>query len=131
MKSKTANDDNHTPEKLLYTPEEGWQLSIGARDSKIPTNPRLQFDTEGEDDLRSSPKSTSKTASEELKLKNHLPLNTEANTTISQPGPEDGRDQNIVPDSHSYQPDNGKSKRGINHNAEVHRTDEDDSEKLL
>ncbi|MGV3695590.1 hypothetical protein [Flavobacterium sp.] len=70
-----------------------------------------------------------KTASEELKSKNSLPIDTEAHTTISQPGPEDGRDQNIRPDSHSYQPDNGKSKASENHNAEVHRTDEDDSMK--
>lgn len=68
----------------------------------------------------------SKTASEELKLRNNIPIDTESNTTISQPGPEDGRDQNIVPDSHSYEPDNGKSKRSIDHNVEVHRTDEDD-----
>lgn len=71
-----------------------------------------------------------RTASEELKQKNAIPTQTEANTTISQPGPEDGRDQNIVPDSHSYEPDNGKSKRSIDHNAEVHRTDEDDSTKV-
>lgn len=65
-----------------------------------------------------------KTASEELKAKNGIPLNTEANTSISQPSPEDGRDQNIGPDSHSYEPDNGKSKKAIDHNVEVHRTGE-------
>lgn len=71
-----------------------------------------------------------RTASEDLKSRNSVPTNTEANTTVSQPGPEDGRDQNIRPDSNSYDPDNGKSKtRGIDHNAEVHRTDEDDSMK--
>lgn len=71
-----------------------------------------------------------KTASEELKSKNGLPINTEKNTTISQPGPEDGRDQNIVPDSNSYDPADGKSKGKTDHNAEVHRTDEDDSTKI-
>lgn len=70
-----------------------------------------------------------RTASEALKRKDFVPVNTEANTTISQPGPEDGRDQNIKPDSNSYDPDNGKSKRGEDHNVEVHRTDEDDSMK--
>lgn len=68
-----------------------------------------------------------KTASEELKSKNGVPVNPEANTSISQPGPEDGRDQNIRPDSNSYDPDNGKSKRTIDHNVEVHRTDEDNT----
>ena len=69
-----------------------------------------------------------KTASEELKSKNGVQVDPEAdNTSISQPGPEDGRDQNIRPDSNSYDPDNGKSKRAIDHNMEVHRTDEDDS----
>jgi hypothetical protein len=70
-----------------------------------------------------------KTASTALKQKNSVPTNPEANTTISQPGPEDGRDQNIVPDSNSYDPDNGKSKRAKDHNAEVYRSDEDDSMK--
>jgi hypothetical protein len=71
-----------------------------------------------------------KTASKELKSKNAIPVNPEAgNTTISQPGPEDGRDQNISPDSNSYDPDNGKSKRAKDHNVEVHRTDENDSMK--
>lgn len=65
-----------------------------------------------------------KTASEELKVNNGIPVETEANTTISQPGPEDGRDQNIKPDSHSYEPDNGKSKMETDHNEEVHRTGE-------
>ncbi len=68
-----------------------------------------------------------KTASEELKSKKGVPVNPEADNSISQPGPEDGRDQNIRPDSNSYDPDNGKSKRAINHNVEVHRTDEDDA----
>ena len=68
---------------------------------------------------------TTKTASEELKSKNSVPTNPEANNdTISQPGPEDGRDQNISPDSHSYAPDNGKSKKAEDHNAEVHREGE-------
>jgi hypothetical protein len=71
-----------------------------------------------------------KTASEELKAKKAIPTNTEANTSVSQPSPEDGRDQNIRPGSDSYEPDNGKSKRSIDHNAEVHRTDEDDSTKI-
>jgi hypothetical protein len=66
-----------------------------------------------------------KTASEELKAKNSLPVNPEANNkSVSQPGPEDGRDQNISPDSHSYQPDNGKSKKAIDHNEEVYRSGE-------
>lgn len=69
-----------------------------------------------------------KTASEALKLKNGVPVNPNAvHYSVSQPGPEDGRDQNIRPDSNSYDPDNGKSKIGVDHNAEVHRTDEDDS----
>lgn len=69
-----------------------------------------------------------KTASEELKLKNGVPINPNAvRTSVSQPGPEDGRDQNIRPDSNSYDPDNRKSIERENHNAEVHRTDEDDS----
>jgi hypothetical protein len=71
-----------------------------------------------------------KTASEELKSKKSIPIDTEANTSVSQSGPEDGRDQNIRPGSDSYEPDNGKSKKGINHNEEVHRTDEDDSTKI-
>lgn len=71
-----------------------------------------------------------KTASEQLKARNGVPVNPEAdNTSISQPGPDDGRDQNIRPDSNSYDPDNGKSGRAIDHNVEVHRTDEDDSHK--
>jgi hypothetical protein len=66
-----------------------------------------------------------KTASEELKSKNLVPINPEANnTSISQPGPEDGRDQNITPDSNSYDPDNGKSKKKPNHNEEVYRSGE-------
>lgn len=73
-----------------------------------------------------------RTASEDLKSKNAVPLNTEAAASVSQPGPEDGRDQNISPDSNSYDPDNGKSKtRGKDHNAEVHRTDEDDANKKV
>lgn len=83
-----------------------------------------------------------KTASEELKSKNGVPVNPNAvRTSVSQPGPEDGRDQNIKPGSNSYDPavnramsgtnsyhpDNGKSIEEENHNAEVHRTDEDDS----
>ena len=71
------------------------------------------------------------TASKELKSRESVPTDPEANnTTISQPGPEDGRDQNITPDSNSYDPDNGKSKKGIDHNLEVHRTDENDSMKM-
>ena len=65
-----------------------------------------------------------KTASEELKSKNGLPTNTEINTSVSESGPEDGRDQNIRPDSHSYAPDNGNSKTTSDHNKEVHRTGE-------
>lgn len=65
-----------------------------------------------------------KTASEELKSKNGLPTNTELNTTVSESGPEDGRDQNIRPDSHSYAPDHENSNRAIDHNKEVHRTGE-------
>lgn len=66
-----------------------------------------------------------KTASEELKSKNGIPVTAEANNqSIAQPGPEDGRDQNISPDSHSYQPSHGKSKKAIDHNEEVHRTGE-------
>lgn len=68
---------------------------------------------------------TSKTASEELKSIHSVPTDPEANnSTISQPGPEDGRDQNIKPNSNSYDPDNGKSKEGMDHNAEVHRNGE-------
>ncbi|MCF6130882.1 hypothetical protein [Flavobacterium wongokense] len=71
-----------------------------------------------------------KTASKQLKSKNDIPVNAEAgNTSVSQPGPEDGRDQNITPNSASYDPDNGKSKQAKDHNVEVHRTDEDDSMK--
>lgn len=36
---------------MLYSPEEGWQLSIGSRDSSIYRNPRCDFDTESEADL--------------------------------------------------------------------------------
>ena len=73
-----------------------------------------------------------KTASEELKLRNGVPVNPNAvHTSVSQPGPEDGRDQNITPDSNSYDPAVIPAKAGtkmeIDHNAEVHRTDEDDS----
>jgi hypothetical protein len=69
-----------------------------------------------------------KTASEHLKNKNSVPTDPDAvQHSISQPGPEDGRDQNIRPDSNSYDPDNGKSKRAVDHNAEVYRSDEDDS----
>lgn len=69
-----------------------------------------------------------KSASKALKLKNGVPTNPNAvRHSVSQPGPEDGRDQNIRPDSNSYDPYNGKSKTGEDHNAEVHRTDEDDS----
>ena len=68
-----------------------------------------------------------KTASKELKSKNGVPTNPEANTTISQPGPEDGRDQNITPNSNSYDPAVITTKTEINHNVEVHRTDEDDT----
>ena len=71
-----------------------------------------------------------KTASDHLKQKNAIPTEPVANNeSISQPGPEDGRDQNIKPDSNSYDPDNGKSQNAINHNAEVYRSDEDDSTK--
>ena len=65
-----------------------------------------------------------KTSSEELKKRNSVPTNANANTSVSQPGPEDGRDQNIAPDSNSYDPDNGKSKKTINHNEEVYREGE-------
>lgn len=70
-----------------------------------------------------------KTASEELKAKQGVAVSPNAVPhPVSQPGPEDGRDQNIRPDSNSYDPDNGKSKtRGKDHNEEVHRTDEDDT----
>ncbi len=72
-----------------------------------------------------------KTASEELKSKNGVPTNPNAvRASVSQPGPEDGRDQNITPNSNSYDPDNRKSKKRINNNVEVHRTDEDDSFKI-
>ena len=72
-----------------------------------------------------------KTASNHLKNKNGIPIDEVAGEhSVSQPGPEDGRDQNIKPDSNSYDPDNGKSKSGINHNAEVYRSDEDDSTKV-
>ena len=70
-----------------------------------------------------------KTASEQLKSKEGVPVNPNAVPhPVSQPGPEDGRDQNITPDSNSYDPDNGKSElKGKDHNVEVHRTDEDDT----
>ncbi|MEO5776665.1 MAG: hypothetical protein ABIQ27_07150 [Flavobacterium sp.] len=70
-----------------------------------------------------------KTASDYLKNKNTIPTDA-VEHSVSQPGPEDGRDQNIKPDSNSYDSDNGKSKRLINHNEEVYRSDEDDSEKV-
>ena len=71
-----------------------------------------------------------KTASTHLKSKNGISPNALAgDQSVSQPGPEDGRDQNISPNSNSYNPDNGKSKKEINHNAEVYRSDEDDSTK--
>lgn len=73
-----------------------------------------------------------KTASTALKSKNGVPTNPNAvSTSVSQPGPEDGRDQNIRPDSNSYDPAvipaKGETNPGGNHNVEVHRTDEDDS----
>ena len=72
-----------------------------------------------------------KTASKQLKSRKSVPIDPEANnTTISHPGPEDGRDQNITPEFNCYERDNGKSKKGIDHNAEVHRTDENDSMKM-
>ena len=74
-----------------------------------------------------------KTASTALKLKNGVPTNPNAvRTSVSQPGPEDGRDQNIRPDSNSYDPAVITTKAGIgkNHNVEAHRTDEDDSTKI-
>lgn len=71
-----------------------------------------------------------KTASSYLKKKNLVSTDAAVDEkSVSQPGPEDGRDQNISPDSNSYIPDNGKSKRAVNHNAEVYRSDEDDSAK--
>lgn len=73
-----------------------------------------------------------KTASTALKLKNGVPINPNAvRHTVSQPGPEDGRDQNIRPNSNSYDPvvvhAQTEIKKGVDHNVEVHRTDEDDS----
>lgn len=69
-----------------------------------------------------------KTASTALKLKNGVPTDPNAvHTSVSQPGPEDGRDQNITPDSNSYDPAFIHAEAEINHNVEVHRTDEDDS----
>ena len=73
-----------------------------------------------------------KTASIALKLKNGVPINPEENNLyVMHPGPEDGRDQNIKPDSNSYDPvviqANGGTKKKTDHNVEVHRTDEDDS----
>ena len=72
-----------------------------------------------------------KTASEELKSKNGVPVNANAvNTTVSQPGPEDGRDQNITPNSNTYDPSvipAGSQTIMGEHNVEVHRTDENDS----
>ena len=66
-----------------------------------------------------------KTASEELKVKNNVPVDTDTkNKLVTQAGPEDGRDRNISPDSHSYAPAHGKSKKSIDHNEEVHRTGE-------
>lgn len=51
------NTSNKKPEqnRLFYTPEEGWQTSIASRDSQVPPNPRKDFDTEDENDLRSNP----------------------------------------------------------------------------
>lgn len=71
-----------------------------------------------------------KTASTALKSKNGVPTNPNAvSTSVSQSGPEDGRDQNIRPDSNSYDPAviPVKAGTGEDHNVEVHRTDEDDS----
>ncbi len=67
---------------------------------------------------------TTRTASEELKLKNGVPVDAEVNKPATQTGPEDGRDQNISPNPHSYEPDNGKSNKATDHNKEVHRTGE-------
>lgn len=69
-----------------------------------------------------------KTASNALKLKNGIPTNPNAvRHSVSQPGPEDGRDQNISPSSNSYDPAVITTKLAEDHNVEVHRTDEDDS----
>lgn len=69
-----------------------------------------------------------KTSSEELKAKKGVPIDPNAvRTSVSQPGPEDGRDQNITPSSNSYDPAVISAEVGIDHNVEVHRTDEDDS----
>lgn len=63
-------------------------------------------------------KTINKTAGEALKARNSVPVDNSA-------GPEDGRDQNIAPgSSHTYDPDNGKSKRLTDHNAEVYREGE-------
>jgi hypothetical protein len=57
----------------------------------------------------------------------------ENNLYVMHSGPEDGRDQNIKPDSNSFDPPviqaNAGTKKKTDHNAEVHRTDEDDSYK--
>lgn len=45
----------------------------------------------------------------------------------SQSGPEDGRDQNITPDSNSYDPNNDPARRYDNHNAETRRTTHSDA----
>ncbi len=75
--------------------------------------------------LNTNAMETPKTASEELKSKNGLPVDAELNSkSVSQTGPEDGRDQNISPNPHSYEPDNGKSKKATDHNEEVHRSGE-------
>lgn len=66
-----------------------------------------------------------KTASEALKTKNHLAANTEINASVSQPGPEDGRDQNIKPGtSHTFEPGSGAHSGHPNHNEEVYRKGE-------
>jgi hypothetical protein len=67
-----------------------------------------------------------KTASEELKSKNGVPTDPNAvSHPVSQPGPEDGRDQNITPNPASYDPQNGKPK-AADHNEEVARSGEPD-----
>jgi hypothetical protein len=75
-----------------------------------------------------------KTASTELKSKNGVPTNPNAvSHPVSQPGPEDGRDQNITPNPASYDPavspsqkGNVDSRQGENHNEEVYRPGEED-----
>lgn len=61
-----------------------------------------------------------KTASTHLKAKSGITADAKTNS-VSEQGPEDGRDQNIKPSSHSYEPSHKTQGKVPNHNAEVYR----------